>query len=295
MDLTPVTPTESMNPALLLLSLPNELLLLVADNLDRSRDLYSLFLVNHHLASLLTPHLHGFAVENREGMSALQWAAYKGHLGLAKLLVDKGFDVNYCPPGGWRARWPPIFYAIRSCKFALVQLLLDNGADIDTRVFANSTLLHMTVYTMTNALELNFDSDETSEMAEFRLQAVEMPAVLQVLLGRQPAHWPINDYGYTALHEAARRCKNGKMASLELLLEHGVDVNHANIDGMTALHNAALRGRLEAAKFLVQQGAFVLAKNKEGYTPLQLAMRRGHATVIELLMEYEPVEDESEL
>lgn len=285
------SPPETRDPARLLLGIPNELLLLVASHLDHSYDLYSFFLTNRRLAFLLTPLLHHFATEDRGGLTALQWAAYRGHVGLAKLLVDKGFDVNHCRAGpGWRSHWSPLLYAIRSGKLALAQLLLENGASIDTPDHSSNTPVHIAVYSMTNAKELNFDAAESAERKEFRTRAVEMPAVLQMLLLKQPGLSVFNHFGHTALQEAARRCTDDMMAPLELLLEHGAQVNHTTVDGMTPLHTAAYHRGVAAVKFLLHHGASVSAKNKDGHTALDIAIRRGNAAIVMLLEHHQIVE-----
>ena len=47
----------------------------------------------------------------------------------------------------------------------------------------------------------------------------------------------------------------GKLETIKLLLGHGVDVNARVGPGLTALHNAKIRGQQEAAEFLRQAGA----------------------------------------
>ena len=56
-------------------------------------------------------------------------------------------------------------------------------------------------------------------------------------------------------------------AGVRALLERRVDVNQAQVDGMTALHWAAYRDDLETAKLLVDAGADVKAANRYGVTP----------------------------
>lgn len=282
MDPPPVS--EETKDPVRLLCIPNELLLLVASHFNHSRDLYSFFLTNRRIAFLLTPLLHRFAAEDRRGLNALQWAAYRGHTGLAKLLIDKGFDVNHCcARSGWRSNWAPLLYAIRSGKSALVQLLLDNGADIETLDHSNNTPVHIAVYCMTNAKELNFDAAETVERREFRIRAVEMPAVLQMLLSKQPGLSVFNYFGHTALHEAVRRCTHGTTASLELLHGCGVPINHAAGDATTPLHTAVYCGGLVTVEYLLRHGASVSVKNKQGHTALDIATRRRNAAIVALL------------
>jgi ankyrin repeat protein len=62
------------------------------------------------------------------------------------------------------------------------------------------------------------------------------------------------------------------VATIELLLQHGLDINGTNATGDTALH-AAVSGRAAPAivRALLQHGAKVDVPNKRGQTPLALA------------------------
>jgi ankyrin repeat protein len=74
-------------------------------------------------------------------------------------------------------------------------------------------------------------------------------------------------------------------ASVRELLHHGIDVNQAQVDGMTALHWAVYHDDLETAKLLLDTGADVKAANRYGVTPISLACMNGNSTVVELLLQ----------
>lgn len=75
--------------------------------------------------------------------------------------------------------------------------------------------------------------------------------------------------------------------AVRTLLQHGVDVNAAQADGMTALHWAATSGDAELTSMLLYAGASVRAATRLGrYTPLHLASRDGHAATIGLLLQW---------
>ena len=73
-------------------------------------------------------------------------------------------------------------------------------------------------------------------------------------------------------------------AGIPVLLKKGVDVNAAQVDGMTALHWAAYHDDLETAKLLVKADANVKAANRYGVTPLALACTNGNWAIVELLL-----------
>jgi ankyrin repeat protein len=60
-----------------------------------------------------------------------------------------------------------------------------------------------------------------------------------------------------------------------LLLERGVDVNHANDDGLTAIHLAAQAGMDSVVTLLAQHGARLDVQDKKGRTPVDMAMGVG--------------------
>ena len=72
--------------------------------------------------------------------------------------------------------------------------------------------------------------------------------------------WPLAD--------AAERLDR---ATFRSLIEQRVDVNQAQVDGMTALHWAAFLDDLEMTKLLVRAKADVKTANRYGVTPLSLA------------------------
>lgn len=76
-----------------LVSLPNELLLILAKNLG-PHDLNNLIRTEKGLRNILTPLLHHHAVQDHDGTNALCWASRHGHEPLVKLLLSKGFEVN---------------------------------------------------------------------------------------------------------------------------------------------------------------------------------------------------------
>ena len=74
------------------------------------------------------------------------------------------------------------------------------------------------------------------------------------------------------------------LASVRALIANHVDVNQAQVDGMTALHWAAYHDDVETAKLLVAAQADAKVANRYGVDPLSLACRNGNEAMVELLL-----------
>ncbi len=58
---------------------------------------------------------------------------------------------------------------------------------------------------------------------------------------------------------------------LAIFLDYGADVNQANVNGLTPLHNASCNGRVSSVKLLLERGADIFARNNQGLTAFQVA------------------------
>lgn len=69
------------------------------------------------------------------------------------------------------------------------------------------------------------------------------------------------------------------------LISGVVDLNAAQVDGMTPLHWAAYHDEAELANQLISRGANPSAENRYGITPLYLACENGNADIVKRLLE----------
>ncbi len=90
-----------------------------------------------------------------------------------------------------------------------------------------------------------------------------------------------NATGYTALTAAATRAD---LPVLELLLEHGARVNHRYGPGFTPLHAAAGTGNLAVVRALVDKGAQPASQTDDGKTPRQIAVEKGFHEIADWLV-----------
>ena len=108
----------------------------------------------------------------------------------------------------------------------------------------------------------------------------------QLLYCNKSSVEPRGDWGNTPLHSAAYQ---GDLEMVQVLLNYGVDVNVQNNPGCTPLTFASLNGHHNeprVARLLIEHGADTNTRDViEGITPLHRASRRGRLEVVRVLIE----------
>jgi len=196
----------------------------------------------------------------------LHWAAFNGHLEVARLLIESGADIN----DGNRHSERPLHWAAFKGHLDVARLLIESGADVNASDFEGLKPLHFAAM-------------------EGHVEVVR----LLIESGADVNAWGGEDCD-TPLHFAAME---GHVEVVRLLIESGADVNARDCErlelmkfllkkndiGWTPLHWAAFKGHLDVARLLIESGADVNARDSGGRTPLDLAREKGHREVVELL------------
>ncbi|KAM4747139.1 LOW QUALITY PROTEIN: protein phosphatase 1 regulatory subunit 12A [Rhinophrynus dorsalis] len=79
-------------------------------------------------------------------------------------------------------------------------------------------------------------------------------------------------------------CSSGDSEEVLKLLDRGADINYANVDGLTALHQACIDDNIDMVKFLVENGASINQPDNEGWIPLHAASSCGYLDIAEYLI-----------
>ncbi len=216
-------------------------------------------------------------------------------------------DINRIEPG-WGT---PLYMAAFDLDVDAVRYLLSIGADVNKGDEDGYTPLHVaTEKESEEAIEiikvlLSHGADVNAKVKSKGLSA----GTVNLAEGRTPLHnaasvsIPGKDFGEHSNigavellldHGADVNARDawgctplshslfpGFLDIMELLVEHGTDLNIQNdIDGGTVLHDAASNGDLQAVKLFVSHGADIDARDFEGETPLhKAALIRSQDTV----------------
>jgi len=201
------------------------------------------------------------------GWTPLLTAINNRNYALAQMLIDRGADVNLANKGGWT----PLYLATDNRNIEggdypvpkpdldhleIIRSLLQHGANPNGRVRDNT--LTRTIFTM----QWFFEDGATAFIRAAQSSDTEL---MKLLLEYKADPTVVTANGDNALTAAGgigwvegvtyERSVQENVEALRLLLDLGLDPNHANSEGRTALMGAALKGRNAAVQLLVDRGA----------------------------------------
>ena len=212
-----------------------------------------------------------------DGATALAWAAHRGDLETAELLIEAGADVNAANDYGAT----PLSLACARRNTSMVKKLLQAGADPNSVLLKGETVL-MTC-SRTGSVEavksLLAHGADPNVREPWRWQTALMwtiagkhSQIAGVLVERRADIHARTRGGFTPLMFAAQQ---GDVESARILVAAGADVNDVTEEYGSALMVAAAGAHEELAMFLLEQGADPNVADDRGITALHHAVQKG--------------------
>ncbi|MBU6399170.1 MAG: ankyrin repeat domain-containing protein [Verrucomicrobia bacterium] len=240
------------------------------------------------LAKGADPNAAGAFRSRKRGISPLLLAAEGGDLEMARLLLDHGAKVNL---QGWEGQTPLIASVSFSKSLALAKLLVERGADVNVRDNLGTPLFYVGLLQEPLAfaelllahgadpnLRDNYGSTVLADAA-----AAGSSNLVQLLLDHG-ANPNVKSYlGATALTRAAEQ---DRLGIARLLLAHRANVDTPDRNGWTPLFHAVKNQDSELVGLLLAHGAEVRVRDYHGLSLLHVlesgpnpATRRGDRVV----------------
>jgi ankyrin repeat protein len=188
-------------------------------------------------------------VKDEDGRTPLHWAAMKGFIQIARLLLEYGAELE----SQANDESTPLLDAVACGKVEMVQFLLEKGADIWITDECDLNVLHWAI-------------------SEGNL----ITAIL--LLNRQLALANKAKFnGFAPAHMLAGQANSVELA--QMLLSFSTNLDKADDYGDTPLHRSAETGDLALARFLVKHHSRIFKTNSQNLTPIETAYYNGHMQV----------------
>jgi ankyrin repeat protein len=208
------------------------------------------------------------------GWTPLLTAVNNRNYRLARFLLDRGADPNLAN----RAGWTPLYLATDNRNIEggdypvpkpdldhleMITALLEKRADPNARVKDNT--LTRTIFTM----QWFWEDGATAFVRAGQSSDTELMRLLMKHGADPKARTTLGDDALTAAAGIGwvegvtyERSAKENLEAVRMLLDLGLDPNHANNEGRTALMGAAMKGRSDVVLLLVERGARLETRDK---------------------------------
>ncbi len=216
-------------------------------------------------------------VDNR-GNTPLHWAAMKDKPETVKLLMENGADIESKDADGWT----PLHYAAAFSSLQTVQTLVDLGADKMSKTKdGNDPVYYARRDDVKNYLAGN-DNIEREGTPEDNLNAEEETAIAE---NNEETAETTEDEKVTPIEE------NGEVAQNNDGQTNNVELDVKQLEMLVAVKN----NDLIALNTLIKEGVNPNFADENGYTPLHLAIINNNLDSVEALLTYKDIDKEAKL
>ena len=207
-------------------------------------------------------------VQNEMGRNSIMSASIgTGDCNTVRWLIEQGVDVNHCDKKGWTA----VHNAAQQGNLDVLKLLKESGADIHVQnEMGDNSIMSASIgtgdcNTVRWLIEQRVDVNHCDKEGFTAVHNAAQQGNLDVLklLKERGANIHVQcEMGDNSIMSAS--IGTGDCNTVRWLIEQGVDVNHCDKKGWTAVHNAAKQGNLDVLKLLKESGADIHVQNEMG-------------------------------
>ncbi|XP_064618386.1 LOW QUALITY PROTEIN: uncharacterized protein LOC135482365 [Liolophura sinensis] len=219
---------------------------------------------------------------DREGRTALHYAALNGLSEICRILVNHGSDVDSQDSWGYTA----LLRAVTQGHLAVADILIREGANLDRPedMHGNAPIHEAAWNGFSKTVELLVKNNcNVFAINKAGFSALHLAAqnghnqTARVLLYAGISPDMKNTYGDTALHTAARY---GHAGVTRIIISAHCKLNEHNKNGDTALHITAALKRRKICKLLLEAGVDTSVRNKQNETAVDVAKRKDHPEIV---------------
>lgn len=250
---------------------------------------------NETIEYLLTLDGNGVDKRTHDKRTYLFWAGMRKNLPIAKLLIEKGADVNAVDS---HFATPITFAAgTGNTDTAFYDLLINNGADIKYKNERGADALLLLIPHLKDLKETDYfikkglslkAKDNDGNNAIFYAARNGNQNIINQLIKKKINPKALNNKGENLLFAAAEgaRMKSNGLDFFQYIESLGINPNQANNDGLTPLFVLSQRHRdVAVINYFIDKGNDVNQTDKNGNNPLMNAAQRSTPEIISIFAE----------
>ena len=211
-------------------------------------------------------------------------AIFGGHEQVVQILLDNGAEINAV----WKGN-SALQFAASMGDEKMVQLLLDHGDHIEAGDDYYDNALRKASLDgdeLVVRMLLDHGIDAKAQIGKHGNAPQVASARGRLSSAQRLPHCGASitsrdTQGRLPIHLA---CAKGKTKTFDLLLHSGADLRAIDLQGRTCLHHAASAGSVDVVNRLLKEGLKPNIADRDGWTPLHWAAKKGSSHAIESLL-----------